>query len=797
MKNSKFKMTNRSIFLIPLLLIIGHLSLPFLSSASPPTENKGFRSIQKDDFKEHIKYLASDELEGRRAGEEGERKAGDYIAGEFERFGLAPLGDGGTYFQTLEVIADVRLGDENSLEFLQILPGVRNLITDIKFEKDYIPFGFSSRDKMDGELVFCGYGITAKEYHYDDYADVDVEGKIVVVLRHEPQENEPHSVFQGTDFTHYAGLRDKVINARNHGAKGLLLVNDPNNHLDEDDELVTLSYGGGTKDAGIPSFHLKRLIVEELLKSLGKDLKEIQTKIDKEFKPESFVMEGVRVKAFADVVRERKPARNVVGYIEGKNSHETIVVGAHYDHLGFGGEGSLEPDRHEPHNGADDNASGTAGLLELAEAFALQKDQLKKSIIFVAFTGEEIGLLGSNHYVNNSPVPLEETITMVNMDMIGRPKNNRLMVSGVETGKGLKSKIKKLNRKARFNIAYHDDGWGPSDHTPFNAKKIPVLFFFTGAHEDYHRTSDDWEKIQYRDIERVTRLVYRTVYSIQGDSEAPGYVEVASAPSRSMGGGGGYGAYLGVIPEFGNEGDGVSISGVRTDSPAEKAGLKGGDVIIEMGGKEIRDLYDLTYVLRSQKPGDDVELFVKREGKKIELKATLGKRGGGGKPKKETEDHGEKGAGEMRGSLEVGNPAPGFTLRTVGGKDVSLEDFQGKKNVVLYFYPRDDTPGCTKEACNFRDNLPNIEALNTEILGVSVDGLDSHAKFSEKYNLNFTLLSDEDKEVSKQYGVLNEEKGTDRRVTFIIDKEGVLRHVFSTVKVDVHTDEVLEVLENL
>jgi peroxiredoxin len=765
-----------------------------LSFASPPKENKGVRSIQRDDFKKHVKYLASDELEGRRAGEEGERKAGEYIAREFEQYGLVPFGDEGTYFQSLEVVANVHLGDENSLEFLYSASRIPQ--SELEAEKDYIPFGFSSQEKMDGEMVFCGYGITAEEYHYDDYADVDVEGKIVVVLRHEPQENEPHSVFQGTDFTHYAGLRDKVINARNHGAKGLVLVNDPNNHQDEDDELVTLSYGGGTKDAGIPAFQLKRSVLEGILKNLGKDLKEIQSKIDKEFKPESFVMEGMRVKAFADVVRERKPARNVVGYLEGKNTQETIVVGAHYDHLGFGGEGSLEPDRHEPHNGADDNASGTAGLLELAEAFSIQKDRLKRNIVFVAFTGEEIGLLGSNHYVNNSPVPLEETITMVNMDMIGRPKNNRLMVSGVETGKGLKSKIKKLNRKAKFDIAYHDDGWGPSDHTPFNAKKIPVLFFFTGAHEDYHRTSDDWEKIQYRDIERVTRLVYLTIHSIQGDSKAPGYVEVTSAPRRSMGGGGGYGAYLGVIPEFGNEGDGVRISGVRTGSPAEKAGLKGGDVIIGMGGKEIRDLYDLTYVLRSHKAGDDVELLVKREGKERELKATLGKRGGG-EPKKETEGHGEKGAGGMKGSLEVGNPAPGFTLKTVGGKEVSLEDFQGKRNVVLYFYPRDDTPGCTKEACSFRDILPNIEALNTEILGVSVDGLDSHAKFTEKYNLNFTLLSDEGKEVSKQYGVLNEEKGVNRRVTFIIDKEGVLRHVFPTVKVDVHTDEVLEVLENL
>ena len=393
-------------------LVIGHLAFAAVwSSASPSSETKGFKSIREDDFVKHIQYLASDELEGRRSGTEGERKAGEYIAGEFERFGLSPLGDSGTYFQTLEVVSEIHLGDENSLEFLHspsLLPTGQagTPYSQFKVGEDYSPFGFSSRDRMEGEMVFCGYGITAEEYHYDDYADINVEGKVVLVLRHEPQENDSHSVFQGTDFTHYAGLRDKVINARNHGAKGLILVNDPKNHQDEEDELVGLTHGGGISDAGIPAFQVKRFIVENLLKNLGRDLEEIQSKIDKDLKPESFTMEGMRVKAFADVVREKNPARNVVGYLEGKDSHANIVVGAHYDHLGYGGEGSLEPERHEVHNGADDNASGTSGLLELAEAFALHKNQLEKGIVFVAFTGEEMGILGSNHYVNHPPVPL-------------------------------------------------------------------------------------------------------------------------------------------------------------------------------------------------------------------------------------------------------------------------------------------------------------------------------------------------------------------------------------------------------
>ena len=393
---------------------------------------------------------------------------------------------------------------------------------------------------------------------------------------------------------------------------------------------------------------------------------------------------------------------------------------------------------------------------------------------------------------------------MINMDMIGRPKNNRLMVSGVETGTGLKEKIKGLNRKTKFDIAYHDDGWGPSDHTPFNAKKIPVLFFFTGAHEDYHRTSDDWEKIQYREIERVTRLVYWTIQSTQKEPEPPTYVEVASPPRMTMGGERGYGAYLGVIPEFGNEGGGVSISGVRSESPAEKAGLTGGDVIVKLDGKDIRDLYDLTYVLRSKKSGDEVEIAILRNGEEKTLKATLGKRGEETQtgmplpPKNKGEEMSiVKSRGEVASPIEVGKPAPDFTLKALGGKEVSLRDFRGKKNVVLYFYPKDDTPGCTKEACSFRDNLSKLNSLDTEVLGVSVDGLDSHKSFKEKYNLNFTLLSDESKEVSKSYGVFNEEKQTDRRVTFIIDKKGILRHIFLQVQVDGHTEEVLKVLKTL
>ena len=762
-----------------------------LSYAATPSQTKGLRSIHSEDLLRHIQYLASDELEGRRAGEEGEWKAGEYIAKEFEKYGLSPQGDDGTYFQFLEVVSGVHLGEENSLEFVHSASRTPNPA--LKLEEDYIPFGFSSSGELEGDMVFCGYGITAEEYHYDDYADIEVDGKIVVILRHEPQEKDENSVFRGTGFTRYAGLRDKVINARHHGAIGLFLVNDPNNHLDEEDELVRLGYAG-TRDAGIPAFHLKRSILEEMLKKQGKDLKEIQSKIDQDLKPESFSMVGVEVKAYVDLVREKKKARNVVGYLEGRNSHETIVVGAHYDHLGYGGSGSLDPDRSEIHNGADDNASGTAGLLELAEAFALQKSHLRRNIVFVAFTGEELGLLGSNHYVNNPPLPLEETIGMINMDMIGRSKNNKLMVSGVETGKGWKNTLKRLNRKAKFDISYHDDGYGPSDHTSFYSKKIPVLFFFTGVHKDYHRPSDDWEKINTRGLKRVTQLVYRTIQSIQRSSEPPTYVEVASAPRRSMGGGRGYGAYLGVIPEFGFEDEGVRITGVRAGSPAEKAGLQGEDVIIKFDGKGIKDLYDLTYALRSKKSGDAVDLLVLRERGEIALKATLGKRGGG-EPVRESEEK-EKGEDEMSDLLEVGKPAPDFTLKTIGGRDVSLKDFQGKKNVVLYFYPMDDTPGCTKEACSFRDNLSRIDALNTEILGVSVDDLDSHEKFKEKYNLNFTLLSDEEKEVSKRYGVLSE-KGWDKRVTFIIDKNGILRHIFPNVQVDEHTEEVLKILENL
>jgi membrane-associated protease RseP (regulator of RpoE activity) len=292
---------------------------------------------------------------------------------------------------------------------------------------------------------------------------------------------------------------------------------------------------------------------------------------------------------------------------------QAIVVGAHYDHLGLGGETSLAPSRFgEIHPGADDNASGVAGVIGLARQFAAAGGS-RRTVVFVAFAGEEMGLLGSTQYVRDPAVPLEGTVAMLNMDMIGRLRADRLYVFGVDTGKEFREALERANRDTALQLQFRGDGYGPSDHTPFYAKDRPVLFFFTGPHEDYHRPSDTPEKVNAAGMERVLRLIAGVLRSV-ADAPAPvSFVRAApSSPPRSRGSGAGYGPYFGMIPEFGQAEDGVRLGGVRAGSPAEKAGMQAGDLIVRFDGKAVRNLEDFVFVLRGKRAGDRVEVIYRR-----------------------------------------------------------------------------------------------------------------------------------------------------------------------------------------
>ncbi|MBV9743480.1 MAG: M28 family peptidase, partial [Acidobacteriia bacterium] len=475
-----------------------------------------------------------------------------------------------------------------------------------------------------------GYGISAPEYNYDDYAGIDVKGKVVLMLRHEPQEFDEKSVFAGKSYTRHTQFASKVSNAKNHGAIGVILVNDRAAHRSEPDELEKFGSTEGPAEAGIPFVQVKEEKIESWFQDAGKDLSAIQAEIDRTLQPQSFAFpDALRVDANLDIERAVKTVHNVAAYLPGETD-EYILIGAHYDHLGLGEQFSLAPDlKGTIHPGADDNASGTAGVIELARWFSTQPKQ-KRGILFMTFAGEELGLLGSSFYVEHPDFPLEKCTAMINMDMIGRVRNDKLYIGGVATGSTFRALLDREAPKFTLRLDYSDtSGYGSSDHAEFTAKGVPVLFFFSGLHSDYHKPSDTWDKIDAPEAAKVLQLVADVTDNLREDPGRPEYVRVAPPPSvggAASGGSGGYGPYFGSIPDFGEGVKGVKFSDVTPGSPAAIAGLKANDVMIEFDGKPIQNLYDFTYALQSKKPGDVVKVRALRDGRPIEATVTLARR---------------------------------------------------------------------------------------------------------------------------------------------------------------------------
>ncbi len=559
------------------------------------------------DLLEIVKALAAPEMAGRASGSPGMERAARYIASEFERAGLRPGGDAGSYFQTFDVVTGIRLGDGNRLRIQQ---GER--AQEYQVSRDFTPFSFSDSGQVQGEVVFAGYGITAPELQYDDYAGLEVTSKIVLLLSGEPRERDPKGPFRRPEAYRYSEVRYKVLNAREHGARGVILVMNPLAHGDEPERLFAFRGITSVSQSGVLAVNALRSVAEAILARSGQSLQELQATIDRDLRPQSFPVAGTTVEMHARLIREHGQARNVIGILPGTDPvlrDQVVVLGAHYDHLGFGGETSLAPSRYgEVHPGADDNASGVAGVIGLARQFAAAGGA-RRAVVFVAFAGEEMGLLGSARYVDAPPAPLERTVAMINMDMIGRLREDRLYVFGVDTGKEFREVLEAANRDTALQLKFSGDGYGPSDHTPFYAKDRSVLFFFTGPHEDYHRPSDTPDKINASGMERVVRVIAGVLRQV-ADRPAPvTFTRAApSSPPRSRGSDAGYGPYFGMIPEFGQEQDGVKLGGVRAGSPAEKAGLQSGDLIVQFDGKVVKNLEDFVFVLRGKRAGDRVEV---------------------------------------------------------------------------------------------------------------------------------------------------------------------------------------------
>ncbi|MSO20778.1 MAG: M28 family peptidase [Acidobacteria bacterium] len=629
------------------LALISTLLLAPLSNtaAGPPAGPDAKPVVQADRWLADARHLSSDQMKGRGDGMPELNKAANYIAQEFQKAGLKPLTGG--WFQPFHVVVGADLGKQNKL----VMTNSKKI--SYRLRRDYTPLGFSGTANVTAGVVFVGYGIVAPEYQYDDYANLDVHGKAVLVLRHEPQEASDASVFSGRRMTRHAEFLSKAVIARNHGAVALIVVNDPANHAGagsgDNDKLVPFGESTGPGDAGIPVIQVKQAVAEAWLRAAGKSLRGLQSAIDADLSNHSFVLpDTLRLQVSTEVKKRDAGLKNVVGFLPGndpKMRDEVIVIGGHYDHLGLGDNGSMAQNlRGQIHYGADDNASGTAGVMELARLFVAEKSN-RRSLLFMAYAGEEMGLLGSAHYVANPMLPLDRTVAMLNLDMIGRAKGNKLYMGGVGTSPDFRRIVSEENVNASnsaangagpgFDIDYNDSGYDASDHMSFARHNIPVMFFFTGLHSDYHRPSDTWDKLVPEPTARVLNLAAGITRRIDSNDARPVYTAV-ERPRRGQGqpqGQGdqgapssGYGAYFGSVPDFGQSVAGVKFDDVRADSPAAKAGLKAGDVMIKFDGQTVNNLDEFSYLLSGKRPGDTVDVVVQRNGQEVSAKVTLAER---------------------------------------------------------------------------------------------------------------------------------------------------------------------------
>ncbi len=596
-----------------LSVLLGLLAALAVLGAAQADVRRGTAGIHSGRIWAHIFVLASEQFEGRGSGSAGNEAAAHYIAERFAEYGLKPIGtsryhdlqapmDGSGYFQPFRVYVGAEAGKTNRLE----VQANGKRIT-LRLREDFMPETVATTGAAKGELVFVGYGIQSSLAGHEDYTGVDVKGKVVIALEGTPPVTEGPNLLRA-----YQPARVKARTAKEQGAAALILVQK------EDSPLSGMLAGRGV-DSGIPVVTLRRAAAEKLLAACGVSLNDLLQN------PKSRPILQASATVQTEVIQRYGATANIIGLIEGtdpKLKDEYIVIGAHMDHLGWGLQGGSMYNGKLPaiHYGADDNASGTAGLLELAHYFSANPP--KRSLIFIAFSGEEIGLLGSAFYTNRPIIPLEKTVAMLNMDMIGRLRDDVLSVSGVDTSPAWRPLLEELNRDAGFKMTTSGGGFGGSDHASFFAKKVPVLFFFTGMHREYHTPADKPETINAPGAARVVRLVAQVTDYIASVPERITFSEPQATPRR----GGmerGIRTYVGTVPDYSEEVKGMRLSGVREGSPAQKAGLRAGDIIIQFGDQKVESIYDYMDALNRYKPGDTVAVVFLREGKELETRLTL------------------------------------------------------------------------------------------------------------------------------------------------------------------------------
>ena len=635
---------------------------------------------------ERVRYLASDELEGRGVETEGINKAADYIAQHFEEIGLRVDSYNGSPFQPFQISTDVKLG-EPSDNYLTIIgpAGTEepSVLSELTMGFEFNPLAIGASGTFDAEVVFVGYGIEAEDLNYNEYADVDVKGKVVIVVRKEPQQSNPESVFDGLKSSRHATFQAKVSNAYQKGAAAVVMVNDAgeaerylaglkhalsqysaqlkaltntfeeiqtpsDSEVDKHKQALrqaannisdTVSELNGDGDAildfdeagspsnrkSMPVYFVRRAVIEPLVKSaFGKTLGEIEIEVDKTLTPFVGHLEGWRIKGGASLLQEKANVKNVIGVMEGRGSlkDETVIVGAHYDHLGYGGRGSLAPWTMDIHNGADDNSSGTTGMMEIASLVAAADSKNRRRVVFIAFSAEERGLIGSSFYVNNPLFNLSNTVAMINLDMIGRLTDNKLIITGTGTSDIWPDLIDRANETPQFAITQQPEGTGPSDHQSFYLKDIPVLHLFTGLHEFYHRPSDDVEIVNFQGMAKVVQFGAEITMHLQTTETRPNFKKAEK--KRNVANTGGVRPYFGSIPDYADSVEGLPLNGVSANGPADKAGIKQKDIIIGINEYKIGGIEDFDSALRKFKAGDKISVTVLRARKKLVLQLTLG-----------------------------------------------------------------------------------------------------------------------------------------------------------------------------
>jgi len=551
-----------------------------------------------------IEYLADDAREGRGIGTGGLDSAANYIAMRMKQIGLEPA-FGDSYFQPFKMGWGFTMGEKNLLTY-------KEQTIDIK--TGIMPTGFSAKGEVSAQVMFVGYGITAPEFEYDDYTDIDVNGAIVLCMRKEPGEFDSTSKFEGVNATLHSALRTKASNAKQHGAAAMLLVDGPL-YADtaEVEELAAPSSNEAYIDCGIPVLRITRSAMKKLFPEF--ELDKLQRSIDSNTQPRSLAVTEDpehKVTLSTDLSREEVDVKNVVGILRGGDN--ILVLGAHYDHLGYGQSGSLDEKMNVIHNGADDNASGVAGMLEVARA--LKEAPIQATVVFVAFTAEETGLGGSGHLVKNFPLPFENVRLMLNLDMIGRLNDkNEFTVLSCKSAEELSGVIERAAVNTGLNIvSCKGDGYGPSDHMNFYLAEKPVLFFFTGAHSDYHKSTDDANLINFEGEGKITQLAVNVLRDVAAMNNPLTYVKAAEPAEQ---GGGSFRVYFGSIPDYAQPDSliGVLLSGTKEGGPAATAGIKGGDLLVRMGKVKLNNIYDFVFALRTYAPGDTVDVEFIREGK--------------------------------------------------------------------------------------------------------------------------------------------------------------------------------------